>query len=88
MKMIVILQFLVFSFLFVGCAQKQVIIKKELVCIEQLLIPRVSADIRIYPADIEVAIAYKESTNSAFGFYENQVKTNNKLCEKIGVENE
>ena len=86
MKKIVILSFIVFSFLFIGCADKQVVYKTKLVCTEQLLIPRVHADIRIHPNDVEVAKAFSESIDSAYGFYEGQVEVNNKLCK--GVDDE
>jgi len=74
------------TLLFSGCAEK-VVFKDKLVCVEQLLIPRVKADIRIHKDDIEVAKAYKESSSSAFSFYEKQVENNNKLCKEAeGVE--
>ena len=39
--------------------------------------------IRVYKDDVEVAKAYKESIDSSFTFYENQVDRNNKFCEEI-----
>ena len=86
MKNIAILLFISFSFVFTACADKQVIFKDRLVCNKQLTVPRVEADIRIHKDDLEVARAYKESKDSAFGFYEKQVETNNKTCDELANE--
>jgi len=67
------------AFLFSGCYEK-VVFQDKLICTEQLLIPRVAADIRIHKDDLYVARSYKESLDSAFHFYEEQVIENNKLC--------
>lgn len=72
-------------FLFSGCAEK-IVFKDKLVCVEQLTVPRATAEIRVYKDDIEIAKAYKESNDSAFGFYENQVEKNNELCKGLSHE--
>ena len=69
-------------FLFSGCAEK-IVFKDKLVCTEQLTVPRVQADIRIHKNDLEIAKAFKESNDSAFGFYEKQVEQNNLLCKDM-----
>jgi hypothetical protein len=37
----------------------------------------------VHNEDVNIALAYKESINSGFSFYEGQVDRNNKLCEQI-----
>ena len=81
-----ILLSLLFSFIFVGCAEKeqQIVFKDRFVCVEQQKIERPQlTQIRVYKDDVEVAKAYKESIDSSFTFYENQVDRNNKFCEEI-----
>ena len=85
MKKVILLS-LLFSFIFIGCAEKetQTIFKDKLVCVEQQKVERVEpTQIRVHNDDVEVALTYKESINSGFSFYENQVDRNNKFCEEI-----
>lgn len=85
MKTVILLSFL-FSFIFVGCADKepQIVFKDKLVCVEQQTTPRVEeTQIRVHNDDVNIALAYKESINSGFSFYESQVDRNNKLCIQI-----
>jgi uncharacterized protein YcfL len=85
MKKILILSFLLFSL--IGCTQKQVVFKDRLICNDQVTVQRINADIRINKADKEVAIKYKESVDSAFEHYENQVEVNNEMCKGLEDEN-
>lgn len=86
-----ILLSLAFSFIFIGCTQKepQTIFKDKLVCVEQQKVERTQPiQIRVHNDDLEVAKAYKESIDSGLGFYEYQVDRNNKFCEEIKKLNE
>jgi hypothetical protein len=90
MKTVILLS-LVFSFIFVGCADKepQIVFKDKFVCVEQQTIPRVEeTQIRVYDEDVNIALAYKESINSGFSFYEGQVDRSNKLCNTVKGLNE
>ncbi len=81
-----ILLSLLFSFIFVGCAEKeqQIVFKDKLVCVEQQKIERVEpTQIRVHKDDVAVAVAYKTAIDSFFEFYEKQVDRNNKFCEEI-----
>lgn len=79
-----ILLSLLFSFIFIGCSQKQqIVFQDKLVCIEQQKIERIEpTQIRVYNDDLEVAKAYKNSIDSSLQFYESQVDRNNKFCNK------
>ena len=82
----VILALLLFSFIFVGCAEKEptIVFKDKFVCIEQQTIPRVEeTQIRVHNEDVNVALEYKAAIDMGFSFYEGQVDRNNKLCEQI-----
>lgn len=90
MKTVILLSFL-FSFIFVGCADKepQIVFKDKFVCIEQQTIPRVEeTQIRVHNEDVNVALEYKAAIDMGFEFYESQVDRNNKFCEKVGKLNE
>lgn len=81
-----ILALLSFSIFFIGCAEKetQTIFKDKLICVDQQKIDKKEpVQIRVHNDDIEVAKAYKESIDSGFRFYENQVDRNNKFCKEI-----
>lgn len=85
MKTVILLSFL-FSFIFVGCAEKelQIVFKDKFVCIEQQTIARVQeTQIRVFKDDVQVALEYKSAIDSGFSFYESQVDRNNKLCRQI-----
>lgn len=77
MKKILIPTFLLL--IFSGCGTK-IVYQDRLVCTKQLLIPKPSAQLRVHKDDVEVAKALKESIDSGFSFYENQVNRNNELC--------
>lgn len=86
MKTVILLSFL-FSFIFVGCAEKEptIVFKDKFVCVEQQTIPRVQeTQIRVHNDDVNVALEYKAAIDSGFEFYEGQVDRNNKFCESIG----
>lgn len=86
-----ILALLSFSFFFIGCAEKepQTVFKDKLVCVEQQKIDkREPVQIRVHNDDLEVAKAYKESIDSSFNYYENQVDRNNQFCNEIKKLNE
>lgn len=83
----VILASLLFSFIFVGCAEKEpmIVFKDKFVCVEQQTIPRVQeTQIRVHNDDVQVALEYKAAIDMGFSFYESQVDRNNKFCEKVG----
>jgi uncharacterized protein YcfL len=85
MKTVIFLS-LLFSFIFVGCVEKeqQIVFKDKFVCVEQQKIDRVvETQIRVYKDDVGVALEYKAAIDIGFGFYEDQVDRNNKLCEQI-----
>ena len=85
MKTVTLLS-LLFSFIFIGCSQKEpkIIFQDKLVCIEQQKIERLEpTQIRVHKDDVDVAVAYKTSIESGFNFYEKQVDRNNKLCEEL-----
>ncbi|MBP6468770.1 MAG: hypothetical protein KA277_12285 [Fusobacteriaceae bacterium] len=90
MKKAVLLS-LLFSFIFVGCSNKevQIVFKEKLVCVVQQKIERTQpVQIRVHNDDIEVAKAYKYAIDSNIEFYEKQVDRNNKFCEDIKKINE
>uniref|UniRef100_UPI0040489B34 hypothetical protein n=1 Tax=Aliarcobacter sp. TaxID=2321116 RepID=UPI0040489B34 len=81
-----ILLSLLFSFVFIGCSNKepQIIFKEKLICIEQEKIQKnENIKIRVHNDDIAIAKAFKDSLMIAFDFYETQVDRNNKMCEEI-----
>lgn len=85
MKTVILLS-LAFSFIFSGCVEKeqQIVFKDKFVCVEQQKIDRVEeTKIRVFKDDVNVALEYKAAIDMGFGFYENQVERNNKLCEQI-----
>lgn len=87
----VILASLLFSFFFLGCAEKEptIVFKDRFVCVELQTIPRVQeTQIRVRNDDVQVALEYKAAIDMGFSFYESQVDRNNKLCEKVGKLNE
>ena len=82
----VILASLLFSFIFLGCADKEptIVFKDKFVCVEQQTIPRVQeTQIRVHNDDVQVALEYKAAIDMGFSFYESQVDRNNKLCKQI-----
>ena len=81
-----ILLSLLFSFIFVGCSQKesQIVFKDKLVCVDQQKIERPqSTQMRVYKDDVDVAVAYKIAIDSSLSFYEKQVDRNNELCKGV-----
>ena len=81
-----ILLLLLFSFIFIGCSQKEpkIIFQDKLVCIEQQKIERLEpTQIRVHKDDVDVAVAYKTSIESGFNFYEKQVDRNNLFCKGV-----
>lgn len=81
-----ILLSLLFSFVFIGCSQKEapVIFQDKLVCTEQQKLERIEPiQIRVHNDDVNVAAAYKTAIDSNIEFYEKQVDRNNKLCEEL-----
>ena len=81
-----ILLSLLFSFIFVGCSQKesQIVFKDKLVCVDQQKIERPqSTQMRVYKDDVDVAVAYKTAIDSSLSFYEKQVDRNNELCKGV-----
>lgn len=77
---------LLFSFIFVGCSQKesQIVFKDKLVCVDQQKIERPqSIQMRVYKDDVDVAVAYKTAIDSSLSFYEKQVDRNNELCKGV-----
>ena len=82
-----ILLSLLFSFAFIGCASKkepQVIFKEKIVCVEQQTISKpVPTQMRIHKDDVPVAMAFKQTIDSSFEFYENQVNRNNQFCKGV-----
>lgn len=81
-----ILLSLLFSFIFVGCTQKeqQVVFKDKLVCINQQKVERPqSTKIRVHDDDADIAIAYSTAIDSSLSFYEKQVNRNNEFCKGV-----
>ena len=81
-----ILLSLFFSFIFIGCSQKEpkIIFQDKLVCVEQQKIERLEpTQIRVHNDDLEVVVAYKIAIDSSFNFYENQVDRNNIFCKEV-----
>ena len=81
-----ILLSLLFSFIFVGCSQKesQIVFKDKLVCVDQQKIERPqSTQMRVYKDDVDVAVAYQTAIDSSLSFYEKQVDRNNELCKGV-----
>ena len=81
-----ILLSLLFSFIFIGCSQKEpkIIFQDKLVCIEQQKIERLDpTQIRVHKDDIDVAVAYKTAIDSNISFYEKQVDRNNTFCKEV-----
>lgn len=81
-----ILLSLLFSFIFIGCSQKEpkIIFQNKLVCIEQQKIERLDpTQIRVHKDDIDVAVAYKTAIDSNISFYEKQVDRNNTFCKEV-----
>ena len=81
-----ILLSLLFSFIFVGCSQKesQIVLKDKLVCVDQQKIERPQpTQMRVYKDDVDVAVAYKTAIDSSLSFYEKQVDRNNELCKRV-----
>ncbi len=81
-----ILLSLLFSFIFIGCSQKEpkIIFQDKLVCVEQQKIERLEpTQIRVHNDDLEVAVAYKTAIDSSIEFYENQVDRNNIFCKEV-----
>ena len=81
-----ILLSLLFSFIFIGCSQKesQIVFKDKLVCVDQQKIERPqSTQMRVYRDDVDVAVAYKTAIDSSLSFYEKQVDRNNELCKGV-----
>lgn len=64
---------------FSGCSQR-VIVEKEIVCVEQYLIPQPKVNLRVHKDDVEIAKTYVEANNQGYEYYEEQVKRNNNLC--------
>ena len=81
-----ILLSLLFSFIFIGCTQKepQIIFKEKIVCVEQQKVDRVQpVQMRVHKEDIEVAVSYKAAIDSNIEFYEKQVDRNNSFCKGV-----
>lgn len=81
-----ILLSLLFSFILVGCAEKeqQIVFKDKPVCVEQQKVERVQpVQMRVYKDDVDVAVAYKTAIDSNITFYENQVDRNNTFCKEV-----
>ncbi len=81
-----ILLSLLFSFIFIGCSQKEskIIFQDKLVCIEQQKIERLGpTQIRVHKDDVDVAVAYKTAIDSNIEFYEKQVDRNNEFCKGV-----
>jgi uncharacterized protein YcfL len=81
-----ILLSLLFSFIFVGCTQKeqQIVFQDRAVCLEQQKVERVQpTQMRIHKDDVNVAIAYKTAIDSNIEFYEKQVDRNNEFCKGV-----
>ena len=81
-----ILLSLAFSFIFVGCAEKepQIVFQDKPVCVEQQKIERPQpTQIRVYKDDVDVAVAYKTAIYGSLDFYEKQVDRNNNFCKEI-----
>ena len=80
-----ILLSLLFSFIFVGCtAEKQIVFKEKIVCVEQQKVERVQpTQMRVYKDDIDVAVSYKAAIDSNIEFYEKQVDRNNEFCKEV-----
>ena len=81
-----ILLSLLFSFIFIGCSQKEpkIIFQDELVCVEQQKIERLEpTQIRVHNDDIDIAVAYKTAVDSNIEFYEKQVDRNNEFCKGV-----
>ena len=81
-----ILLSLLFSFIFIGCSQKEpkIIFQDKLVCVEQQKIERLEpTQIRVHKDDVDVAVAYKTAIDSNIEFYEKQVDRNNEFCKGV-----
>ena len=79
-----ILLLLLFSFIFVGCAEKQIVFQDKIVCVEQQKVERVQpTQMRVYKDDVDVAVSYKAAIDSNIEFYEKQVDRNNKFCKEV-----
>ena len=81
-----ILLSLLFSFIFVGCTQKeqQIVFQDKPVCLDQQKVERVQpVQMRVYKDDVDVAVAYKTAIDSNIEFYEKQVDRNNEFCKGV-----
>ena len=81
-----ILLSLLFSFIFIGCSQKEpkIIFQDKLVCVEQQKIERLGpTQMRVHKNDFDVAVAYKTAIDSNIEFYEKQVDRNNEFCKGV-----
>ncbi len=81
-----ILLSLLFSFIFIGCSQKEpkIIFQDKLVCVEQQKIERLEpTQMRVHKNDFDVAVAYKTAIDSNIEFYEKQVDRNNEFCKGV-----
>ena len=81
-----ILLSLLFSFIFIGCSQKEpkIIFQDKLVCVEQQKIERLGpTQMRVHKNDFDVAVAYKTAIDSNIEFYEKQVDRNNTFCKEV-----
>ena len=79
-----ILLSLLFSFIFIGCTEKQIVFQDKIVCIEQQKVERVQpTQMRVHKDDVDVAVAYKTAIDSNIEFYEKQVDRNNDFCKGV-----
>lgn len=85
-KSVLSLVLLVFSFLFVGCTQKepQIVFQPKAICfkLEKYTFSE-PVDIDAPEYILELAKARSEELKGGIAFYESQIDRNNKLCSEV-----